>query len=211
MTHLGIRRFEAIHFQTIILHVMRPLGMLARATFLNPRTGISFQHPQVQLRQKHRLFGLLEERSKTQLVSVSANSQTGHHCNAPQRFAALISTAEPELCNYHLIHAEDDTLCDWHPGRADLHMLQQCLNYTYVTESARWMGSNKHQYWHWLHCQLPSGKVSLTDLKLSHPSVTPMRDRMAAPMRLASWIRFETVIFFARVEALCVQVMHKSP
>ena len=90
-------------------------------------------------------------------------------------FAALISTAEPELCNYHLVHAEDDTLCDWRPSRADLHMLQQRLQYTHVAESARWMGSNTHQCWHWLHCQLPLGKVSLTDLKLSHPSVIPIR------------------------------------
>ena len=73
-------------------------------------------------------------------------------------------------------------------------MLQQTLHNTYVEESARWMGSCKHNYWHWLHCQLPQGRVRLTDLKLSHPEVIPNRDRMAAPMRLASWIRFETLM-----------------
>ena len=56
------------------------------------------------------------------------------------------------------------------------------------------MGKRKHCYWHWLQCQLPTGKVSLTTLKLTHPAVVPRRDRIAAPMRLASWIRFETVM-----------------
>ena len=73
-------------------------------------------------------------------------------------------------------------------------MLQQTLHITYVEESARWMGSCKHNYLHWLHCQLPRGRVRLTDLKLSHPTVIPNRDRVAAPMRLASWIRFETLM-----------------
>ena len=73
---------------------------------------------------------------------------------------------------------------------SELQRLQQSLHITYVTESARWMGSSKHKYWHWLHSRLPLGKVSLVDLKLSHPDVIPSRDRMAAPMRLASWIRF---------------------
>ena len=73
-------------------------------------------------------------------------------------------------------------------------MLQQSLHITYVEESARWMGSCKHNYWHWLHCQLPQGQVRLTDLKLTHPEVIPNRDRIAAPMRLASWIRFETLM-----------------
>ena len=56
------------------------------------------------------------------------------------------------------------------------------------------MGKHKHCYWHWLQCQLPAGKVSLTTLKLTHPDVIPRRDRIAAPMRLASWIRFETAM-----------------
>ena len=51
------------------------------------------------------------------------------------------------------------------------------------------MGKHKHCYWHWLQCQLPAGKVSLATLKLTHPAVVPRRDRIAAPMRLASWIR----------------------
>ena len=56
-------------------------------------------------------------------------------------------------------------------------------------------GQHKHCYWHWLQCQLPAGKVSLTaTLKLTHPDVIPRRDRIAAPMRLASWIRFETAM-----------------
>ena len=65
---------------------------------------------------------------------------------------------------------------------------------TCATDSARWMGKHKHCYWHWLQCQLPTGKVSLTTLKLTHPDVIPRRDRIAAPMRLASWIRFETAM-----------------
>ena len=75
-----------------------------------------------------------------------------------------------------------------------LDMLQQSLHITYVEDSARWMGSSKHNYWHWLQCQLPAGQVSLADLKLTHPKVIPRRDRIAAPMWLASWIRFETAM-----------------
>ena len=33
------------------------------------------------------------------------------------------------------------------------------------------MGKHKHCYWHWLQCQLPTGKVSLTTLKLTHPDL----------------------------------------
>ena len=44
------------------------------------------------------------------------------------------------------------------------------------------------------YCNLPEGRWPLSALKLSHPQVTPIRDRMAAPLRLASWIRFETVM-----------------
>ena len=73
-------------------------------------------------------------------------------------------------------------------------MLQQSLHITYVTDSARWMGKHKHCYWYWLQCQLPAGKVSLTTLKLTHPEVIPRRDRIAAPMRLAFWTRFETAM-----------------
>ena len=56
------------------------------------------------------------------------------------------------------------------------------------------MGACKHQYLHWLRRQLPRGRHSLTDLKLAYPEVTPTRDRMAAPLRLASWVRFETAM-----------------
>ena len=54
------------------------------------------------------------------------------------------------------------------------------------------MGKHKHGYWHWLQCQLSAGQVSLTTLKLTHPEVVPRGDRIAAPKRSASWIRFET-------------------
>ena len=40
----------------------------------------------------------------------------------------------------------------------------------------------------------PYRQVSLATLKLTHPAVVPRRDRIAAPMRLASWIRFETAM-----------------
>ena len=108
--------------------------------------------------------------------------------------AALVATAEPDRHNYYLVHAAEDCLCDWKPTENELDMLQQSLHITYVTDSARWMGKHKHCYWHWLQCQLPAGKVSLTTLKLTHPDVIPRRDRIAAPMRLASWIRFETAM-----------------
>ena len=108
--------------------------------------------------------------------------------------AALIATADPAKHHYYLVHAADDCLCDWKPADTVFDMLQQSLHIKYVEGSARWMGSYKHNYCHWLHCQLPKGKVSLTDLKLTHPEVIPNRDRIAAPMRLASWIRFETLM-----------------
>ena len=114
-------------------------------------------------------------------------------------FAAFLATVEPGLCNIHLIHAEDDDLkkiCDWHPSPTDLYVVLRRFNCTLVAESARWMGASKHQYWHWLHCPLPVGRFRLTDLKVSHPDIIPLRDRMAAPMRLASWIRFEEVTHF---------------
>ena len=107
--------------------------------------------------------------------------------------AALVATADENRHHYYLVHAGADSLCDWKPSDQELQMLQQNLHVTYVEESARWMGSCKHKYCHWLHCQLPQGLVRLTDLNLSHPTI-PNRDRMAAPMRLASWIRFETLL-----------------
>ena len=104
--------------------------------------------------------------------------------------AALVATAEPEA---QLLSCPCcRRLCDWKPTDNELDMLQRSLHITYVEDSARWMGKHKHCCWHWLQCQLPTGKVSLTTLKLTHPAVVPRRDRIAAPMRLASWIRFET-------------------
>ena len=127
--------------------------------------------------------------------------------------AALIATADPDRHHYYFVHAAEDRLCDWKPTDTELDMLQQSLHITYVADSARWMGSSKHNYWHWLHCQLPKGKVSLTDLKLTHPDVIPSRDRIAAPMRLASWIRFETVMTSEDWEgaiSLLVSNIHRS-
>ena len=127
--------------------------------------------------------------------------------------AALVATADPDRHRYHLVHAAEDCLCDWKPTATDLDMLQQSLRITYVEDSARWMGSNKHNYWHWLQCQLPAGRVSLADLKLTHPNVIPRRDRIAAPMRLASWIRFETAMTSEDWEgaiSLLVSNLHRS-
>ena len=46
-----------------------------------------------------------------------------------------------------------------------------------------------------------------------HPDIIPLRDRMAAPLRLASWIRFETVMhrkdWMAAIETL-VPNIHQS-
>ena len=126
---------------------------------------------------------------------------------------ALIATADPERHHYYLVHAAEDRLCDWQPSAADLDMLQRSLYVTYVEDSARWMGSHKHNYWHWLQCQLPQGRVKLAQLKLSHPDVIPRRDRIAAPMRLASWIRFDTVMTSEDWEgaiSLLVANLHRS-
>ena len=107
---------------------------------------------------------------------------------------ALMEIASPGQCDIHLIHAEDDMLCNWHPTPTDRNVIAYRLRYTLVAESDKWMGIDKHKYWHWLHCSLPEGRCLLSELKLSHPDVIPIRDRMAAPLRLASWIRFETVM-----------------
>ena len=126
---------------------------------------------------------------------------------------ALIATADPERHHYYLVHAAEDRLCDWQPSAADLDMLQSSLYITYVEDSARWMGGHKHNYWHWLQCQLPQGRVKLAQLKLSHPDVIPRRDRIAAPMRLASWIRFDTVMTSDDWEgaiSLLVANLHRS-
>ena len=67
--------------------------------------------------------------------------------------AALVATADSDRHHYYLVHAAEDCLCDWKPTDTELSMLQQSLRITYVEDSARWMGSNKHNYWHWLQCQ----------------------------------------------------------
>ena len=126
--------------------------------------------------------------------------------------AALIATADPDKHHY-LVHAADDCSCDWKPAATEFDVLQQSLHITHVEGSARWMGSCKRNYCHWLHCQLPQGQVSLTDLKLTHPEVIPTRDRIAAPMRLASWIRFETLMTSEDWEgaiSMLVSNLHRS-
>ena len=104
-------------------------------------------------------------------------------------FGALMEVASRGRYDIHLVHAEEDALCNSHPGPADRNVISYRLRYTLVTESDKWMGSDKHKYWRWLHCNLPHGRCHLSELKLSHPDVIPIRDRMAAPLRLASWIR----------------------
>ena len=98
---------------------------------------------------------------------------------------ALMELASPGHCDIHLVHAEEDLLCDWHPSPTDRKVIEYRLRCTLVAEADKWMGADKHRYWHWLHCSLPEGRWL--------PDVIPIRDRMAAPLRLASWIRFETV------------------
>ena len=68
--------------------------------------------------------------------------------------AALVATADQDRRHCHLVHAAEDCLCDWKPTATDLDMLQQSLHITHVEASARWMGSGKHNCWHWLQCQL---------------------------------------------------------
>ena len=111
-----------------------------------------------------------------------------------RRTQVVLEASRPGQYDIHLIHAEDDVLCNWHPSRSDRHTLSYRLKCTIVAGSDKWMGADKHSYWHWLHCNLPNGRWLLSELKLSHPDVIPIRDRMAAPLRLASWIRFETAM-----------------
>ena len=109
-------------------------------------------------------------------------------------FALLQTKAIPGRCRIHLIHAEEDLPCDWQPNQFKRRVIAHRLDYTVVSGSDKWMGTSKHQYLHWLRCQLPLGCHDLANLKLRHPEVMPVRDRMAAPLRLASWVRFETVM-----------------
>ena len=124
--------------------------------------------------------------------------------------------ASPGHCDI-LVHAEEDMLCDWHPSPTDRNVIAHRLRCTIVVEADKWMGPDKHRYWHWLHCNLPEGRCLLSELrcllselKLSHPDIIPILDRMAAPLRLASWIRFETVMnqqdWRAAIEQLVPQI-----
>ena len=123
---------------------------------------------------------------------------------------ALMEIASPGQCDIHLVHAEEDMLCNWHPSPTDRNVIADRLRYTLVAESDKWMGPEKHRYGHWLHCSLPYGRCLLSALKLSHPEVIPIRDRMAAPLRLASWIRFETIMnqqdWLTAIELLVPQI-----
>ena len=109
-------------------------------------------------------------------------------------FSLLQTKTLPGRCRVHLVHAEEDLLCDWQPSQFERHVIAHRLDYTVVCGSDKWMGASKHQYLHWLRCQLPLRRHELATLKLRHPEVIPVRDRMAAPLRLASWVRFETVM-----------------
>ena len=102
------------------------------------------------------------------MADLPDHGKAGSYCYAER---GSNSIDDPDRHHYYLVHAADDCLCDWKPEAKELDMLQQSLHITYVEGSARWMGSCKHNYWDWLHCQLPQGQVSLTDLKLTHPSL----------------------------------------
>ena len=54
-------------------------------------------------------------------------------------FAALLAAADHDRCNIHLVHAEEDTLRDWHPS---LYVMSHRLTCTLVTESAKWMSAS---------------------------------------------------------------------
>ena len=43
---------------------------------------------------------------------------------------ALMEIASPGQCNIHLIHAEDDLLCDWHPSVTDRRVIDYRLRCT---------------------------------------------------------------------------------
>ena len=128
---------------------------------------------------------------------------------------ALMEIASPGRYDIHLVHAEEDALCNWHSSPTDRNAISYRLRYTLVAESDKWMGPDKLKYWHWLHCNLPHGRCLLSELKLSHPEVIPIRDRMAAPLRLASWIRFETIMdqkdWLTAIESLVPQIHLPDP
>ena len=101
----------------------------------------------------------------------------------PKGVFSLVQTKTiPGRCRVHLIHAEEDLLCDWQPSQFERHVIAHRLDYTVVSGSDKWMGASKQQYLHWLRWQLPLGRHELAHLKLRHPEVIPVRDGMAAPL-----------------------------
>ena len=75
---------------------------------------------------------------------------------------------------------EEDILCDWQPNQIERRVVSRRLDYTVVGGSDKWMGTSKHQYLHWLRCQLPLGRHDLTDLKL---------DTLRSSLSEIGWLR----------------------
>ena len=99
----------------------------------------------------------------------------------PQGVFSLLQTAAiPGRCRVHLVHAEEDILCDWQPNQIERRLVSHRLDYTVVGGSDKWMGTSKHQYLHWLRCQLPLGRHDLTDLKL---------DTLRSSLSEIGWLR----------------------
>ena len=48
-------------------------------------------------------------------------------------FAMLQTKAIPGRCRIHLIHAEEDLLCDWQPNQFERHVIAHRLDYTVVS------------------------------------------------------------------------------
>ena len=59
--------------------------------------------------------------------------------------AKLQTKAIPDRCRIHLIHAEEDLLCDWQPSQFERHVVAHTLDHTVVGGSDKWMGTSKHQ------------------------------------------------------------------
>ena len=53
---------------------------------------------------------------------------------------ALMEIASPGQYDIHLVHAEEDVLCNWHPSPTDRNVISYRLRYTLVAESDKWMG-----------------------------------------------------------------------
>ena len=54
---------------------------------------------------------------------------------------ALMELASPGHCDIHLLHAEEDLLCDWHPSPTDRKVIEYRLRCTIVAEADKWMGA----------------------------------------------------------------------